>query len=563
MRMTVTHNISTYFRTVILVLLACMLPDIASAGVVYSETTGEWILSKEPKYGTLGVVTSSTPEDKNDKSGMAAPYDEFKCDKSYRLSDVEIKHSTLTGLSKGSYIVSLRVRAYRNSNTWNPSGISVKANTKTVKLSDVGTQFTYNRSRGYYADVIIPVEVTDGKIDVSLVVSSAECYWLSFKNLTVISVGKDTGVLIHCKGIVSEMGTPPEGLLVDYKTKTDDPRLADGVTLQRTHEFTHDIYVMPGAAYTLEPFSDFHEYHSDHGYVYTYIRWFDYRTDVKSSRLTSITDCPAVEIGGAGHFGGLIINSNKPKGASCITYTAPKDVDDDIFDIVAVEVSNSASSSNIKSTTVNSKTFSMVNEPTLQYRHIFVIHNAKRIADEISASTTANAAYVDKTRIKLMCPEGTPFQYPLPNYEYRGWGTNVKPTGYYYKSGANSYSPVYHYRIELLNAVNGSVIGSTIASDLSYKSGRTTYYKEAETNDEIEAGFCTNMKDNLVYAYKCVAGYDRVMYLKKPVVGKYIIKIYAIDMSSNSDKNYTNIYIYIIQIIQKKNCCFFRNMNWT
>lgn len=345
----------------------------------------------------------------------------------------------------------------------------------------------------------------------------------------------------HYQGVVSTMGTPPAGLKTDYKTNADDPRLADGVTLQRAHEYVHDIYVMPGDKYTLEPFSDYHSVSGpdSYGYKYTYNRWYDYCTDGTSSRLSSDNsnnNYKSVNIANKGFFGGPALKNyssdySKNSSGSRIIYTAPQS-NDSIFDIIAIDVSND------NKTSIYNTTSKVLTEPTLQYRHLFVIHNAKKLAEEMSASAEANQNYIEKTRIKLMCPAGTPFQYPLPNYEYRGWGTNAKPTGYYYKTGDNEFSPVYHYRIEILDATTGTIIGSTTDSYAYEKNGTTTrgskLSKNSSTSDGDEATLCGKLQDNLVYSYKCIDGYDRVMYLKKPQVGKYIIRIYAVTTTSNS-----------------------------
>lgn len=348
----------------------------------------------------------------------------------------------------------------------------------------------------------------------------------------------------HSQGVTSTMGTPPEGLMTGYKTKADDPRLADGVTLQRAHEYVHNIYIRPGESTILEPFSDFHSANeSTWGYKYTYNRWYDYRTDNISSRLSSPGgNYQSVAFAGKGHWGGSALSGlgvEHRYSGSRINYQAPNN-NDSIFDIIAIEVSNSATSSIYNST---SKTLT---EPTLQYRHIFVIHNALKLADDMTSSADANKKYIEKTRIKLMCPAGTPFQYPLPEYEYRGWGDKAKPTGFYYKTGDNKYSPVYHYRIEILDATTGTVIGSTTDSYAYDKDGTTTkgskLGKANSASDSDEATLCGKFQGNLVYSYKCIDGYDRVMYLKKPEVGKYIIRIYAVTTSSNSS-DYTSIKI--------------------
>lgn len=678
--------------------------DIVFFEEASTNATDGWTIDALPDGHNFQVNTWSN-EGNDDGTNMTTPFVEYWRIYSGNLNNATLSRN-LTGFQPGTYTVSLKVRAYKERSTEIPDGSTVTFTANGVSYPFSGTTKSYddsNNDRDYawrYEEYSVPVTVgTDGKIDLSITLNGAKFNWISLKDLEITFTNYTS--FEHYKGIVSEMGTPPEGFKVDFKTSADDPRLASGVTLQRAHEYTHDIYVLPGQTYTLEPFSDFHTHATNNGYMQQYIRWYDYRTDATSDRLGQYHDNRGYEIAGKGYFGSTLISGNQNDAASCI-YTAPTNSDESILDIIAIDVSCDATPLKVD----KENNYALV-EPTLQYRHIFVIHNAKQLADEISGSKTSNENYVNNHRIKLMCPEGTPFQYRLDNYEYRGFGNDSKPTGLYYKTSGGNYENVYHYRVETLvkngndyevlgstiynksldqngngfhtlnttqykkeqgqnnnNAVvvtpnaigeyvvnvpakqnggqawdsqfwikldaplaNGSVyhlkfkykasvnanvetqchkgnpgddnnylhyacIGSpafetewktyegdytvpnecgdnfqSIAFNLTQNDNNVIYYfkdieirypisgdnigatgKKLDTDNESdETAVCNNMESvafngnnySLAYTYKCIEGYDRAIYIKKPVVGEYLIRIYAID--SNNGSSYTDI----------------------
>ncbi len=459
---------------------------------------------------------------------------------------------TVTGLENGQYKVTLDFAAISQYATAdNISGCGFYCNNQNIGVSGVGFLCNY-----YWTDddnhghdgtmrtgtVEFYVNVTDGKIEYKIDFANPNFNWFLFNNFKYEKQGNQNGVFIHYQGRASEMTNPPAGLKTDFKTHDDDPRIAEGATIQRAHEYTHDVYVMPGGKITLEPFSDFHERPEYHD---VYQRWYNYKTDMTTSRLTVngatvYKDANDVE---RGFFGGSAFNQDRIVGTTA-EYTAPNS-NDDIFDVIAVDVANETTDYRISTNPLT--------EPTLSFRHIFVVHNAKKLAEDMTGSSDKNKDYINAHRIKLTCPEGTPFQYRLDNYEYRGWHGNDKPTGYYYKSGSDSYSPVYHYRIELRKINNGGmgsdIVGST-AGNYSYDSdGKKigNYLNKQVMSHPIhseEETVCNNMQDNLVYTYKCTQGYDRMLYWKKPTVGNYKIIIYALDATNPDADTYKDISIY-------------------
>ena len=173
------------------------------------------------------------------------------------LTDGKITHETISAVPNGRYRLSLDYIAISGSGN-DPAGAYFDINGDTgSRITSFGTVGSDGSSRWRKGTLVKDIMITNGKLDFSIVLEGANFNWILFKNLKLES-WKDFRYFEHYQGIVSEMGTAPEGLKTDYKTSTDDPRLESGVTLQRAHEYTHDIYLLPGQTYDLEPFSDFH-----------------------------------------------------------------------------------------------------------------------------------------------------------------------------------------------------------------------------------------------------------------------------------------------------------------
>lgn len=333
--------------------------------------------------------------------------------------------------------------------------------------------------------------------------------------------------------VYDSMGTPPDNLKVGgssgykqaYKMKgnaPDDPRLNEGVTIQRTHEYEHEIYLLPGETVDLTPFSDFGstEWRA-YNYMEQYVRWYDYRSDLRSNKLVfDKRDGLNVSTLDKGHFAWNLREDNqKPKDewrrtreGSLAHYTADSNPTADangVIDIIAIEAGGTFDWD--KAEWNETKKAYVAKEPTLLWRHTFVIKDAKRRSDEMFASATANTNYINKHKIKLMCPANVPFQYPLPCQEYVGTGAE-RPTNYYYLKD-DVYTPIYHYTIDTykLNAEG------------------TAYEKLGSRNHRYAGGsYSDEVMAQLAYPYKELDGYNRVFYIKNPEVGKYKIIINAL-----------------------------------
>ena len=389
------------------------------------------------------------------------------------------------------------------------------------------------------------------------------------------------------------MGTPPDNLAVNgssgykqaYKVQgnaPDDPRLNEGVTIQRTHEYEHVLYTLPGQTINLTPFSDFDypnvtndkEYSSAYNYRERYIRWYDYPSDKRSTVLAfDPRNGHKVSALEKGHFAwnNTGFNNYRTREGSVAKYTAPEESDDDgVFGVIALEAANVFNWDNAEWDAT--KQAYLVKEPTLQWRHTFVIKNARVRADEMFDTQEKNSTYITNNKIKLMCPANVPFQYPLPSYEYATAGAH-HPTDFYYADNNGVYTPVYHYSIKTERWDGSSYVNlGTKTIKTTYIPGELTTPSEAEINavpdarivtlteeekkdktqeqinaliakkidaltdeqkstlrtEAAKADKTTAVTKQLAMSYKTLQGYNRVFYMQEPQEGKYQITIYAL-----------------------------------
>ena len=352
------------------------------------------------------------------------------------------------------------------------------------------------------------------------------------------------------------------GYKSEWKTSEDDSRLTEGVTIQRTHEYEHVIYVLPGTTVNLTPFSDFdyanvtndNGYNNAYNYREQYIRWYDYNTDLRSNNL-SFDPRNGHEVNALdnGHFAWNLRNDGcRTREGSVAKYTADSEPTVDangVIDVIALEAGNVF---DINDGRWDNDIY-VIKEPTLQWRHTFVIKDARTRADEMEAN---NANYIAKNKITLMCPANTPFQYPLPCFEYAKNGTD-HPTDYYKKNGDN-YEAIQHYLIET-----------------TYNSNKNSTYLTFDSEGNAVINYTNGGLNNneTAYSFKEKDGYNRVFYMLKPQVGTYTIKIFALESGNtagmqlmeyelkvlppkdgvmvNSETLYNNSYAYKNQIPEK------------
>ena len=283
-----------------------------------------------------------------------------------------------------------------------------------------------------------------------------------------------------------------------WKTNVDDPRINSGATIQRVHELESDVWVIPGQEVKLIPFSDF-DWDGRTQYYDNYVRWYDYTTDSRSSKLQFPGQ--GVITLDKGVLGGLYLTSNRLNGSYSM-YHSSADASKDVLDVIAMDASATMSDANMMNT--SEEGCKTINEPTLLFRHIFNVRNAKRRADEMTADVTANNNYITAHRIQLMAPKGVPFQYRLDCPESNLWDDTATPTDYWYKKSDGSYGQVWHYVVE--TKFNGN-----------------TY--ETKNNETMEPG--------RAYTYKARGNMNLMLYMLDPQVGTYEITLYAADKDGN------------------------------
>ena len=307
---------------------------------------------------------------------------------------------------------------------------------------------------------------------------------------------------------------PPSSLQYpggSWKTSTDDPRINADEHIQRVHELESDVWVFPGQEARLKPFSDF-DLESRTQYYENYVRWYDYTKDAKSNKL-DFPNGQVVHSLEKGVLGGLYLTSNRKNGSYSIYHSAA-DATGDILDVIAMDASATLSDTHLTRSNDNPPETGIMTiaEPTLLFRHIFNVRNAKLRADDMTADETSNNNYIDAHRIKLMAPKGVPFQYRLDSPESNLWDDTATPTDYWYKKSDGSYGQVWHYVVE-------------------------TKFNGATYETKNTGGVFASMQEGKAYTYKERDNMNMMLYMLNPQVGTYEITLYA------ADKNGNKIYI--------------------
>ena len=379
----------------------------------------------------------------------------------------------------------------------------------------------------------------------------------------------------HYQGVLSTMGELPTDLQMKgittadnenyYKTSTDDSRLNDDVKLQYTHEYERTVYAMPGQSIKLKPFSDIN--HTGN-YYEKYTRWYDYTTDkntdnlsfeeVETNDLLMVDQNGGVLNTGYGYFGGSILTGNRVIGTEA-TFTAPEEITGDYY--IAMDLS-CRTTEDILYIDENK-----LREPTLQYRHIFTIKDAREWAKSLSESVESNKSYVKPQ--KYAAPAGTRFQIRLPFQEPRRplyetyYDESVKrrrykklgerPSEYWYITGEGrdgetyTYGQVYRYKVETYrkDAITGNVetfLGSSVVRQAFIDGNGDMGYWGTQNLFTLPDGTTIDnrLPEGIAYTEKTTTdnNYFRAINIDNPQAGDYIIRIYGL----NSDGG--DIYIY-------------------
>lgn len=244
---------------------------------------------------------------------------------------------------------------------------------------------------------------------------------------------------------VSTSVSAQSSVFAHYKGVNDMPYIRNpyGIEMQQVHEYEYTYYVTAGKKVDLLlPFQGY--YSTDyttklHDEPKGYIRWYDYKTDMKSNSLVIwspnhgfLQDVKDKDGKSRGYFGW----KNNPKSENAgptiathgVQYVVPADAADSAWEgeEIACDVSKYTDFDPVVSGT--SQYFT--HEPTLQIRYIFHIRPAKAIAENIIKTTatdlrsaTSDLTIEDNRRIVFGAMDGDAKMSIRVNY---------KPSNYYF-----------------------------------------------------------------------------------------------------------------------------------
>ncbi|WP_308243614.1 hypothetical protein [uncultured Prevotella sp.] len=177
--------------------------------------------------------------------------------------------------------------------------------------------------------------------------------------------------------------------------------------MQQVHEYEYTYYVTKGENIELPlPFEGYSNNDNKLDEPKGYIRWYDYKTDMKATNLSiydSTNSLLKTVCDADGKDRGLFSWKNKtnsePHGPNRYTigvsYTAPADADNEDWagEDIACDVSrytdfNAVTVTSEDGTATTDQVFT--HEPTLQIRYIFHIRSAKQMAENIIKTTSAD-----------------------------------------------------------------------------------------------------------------------------------------------------------------------------
>lgn len=210
---------------------------------------------------------------------------------------------------------------------------------------------------------------------------------------------------------------------------------------QQAPTLVHDVYVKPGEYVHLRPFSDIRT-NGGLNYVQKYVRWYDFKTDRKCDNLIfpmdyiqTVDDFHTYQYEyiiphQSGHFAGISFPSiqyAQKRGwgynsaeliGSMATYHAPSEptVEEKW---IAVDFAQEASMRPGMNYEINLNGNDDIYEPTLAFRHIFHIMDAKTFAEKFGKDAETNKKYIAAHRREVTARAGEDFQMRLdgtPSY---------------------------------------------------------------------------------------------------------------------------------------------------
>lgn len=354
--------------------------------------------------------------------------------------------------------------------------------------------------------------------------------------------------------------TPPD---YSYLTNSEDTRIATGQHRQRTHVTEHIVYAMPGEMVLLIPNYGLPAWNGS--YSIDFRHWYNYRTGghvlgPNGERLLDfLMDGDQIHYNQSyGFFGftGLETEFRKRPNdsdntgcrnfdfyGSAATFYYPKDPYTDPKD--AITFKNSAGNTvseyviaadfghkiNVGGNLTVDFANKTINEPTVNYRHIFRIRNGKEIADQISGSKANAEKYLQEHTKHITARAGVMFQTRL-DFHTAGWQKHNIPGNYYYKKSDGSYGRIYgtKLQVEVLDTINPK----DVTNNMFYFIGGVQTPIKAKKGDVFYSLNGDNQSTNgeLLVDRFVRAASDRT------VKGRFLVKLVGVDREGNELKVY-------------------------
>lgn len=354
--------------------------------------------------------------------------------------------------------------------------------------------------------------------------------------------------------------TPPD---YSYLTNSEDTRIAAGQHRQRTHVTEHIVYAMPGEMVLLIPNYGLPAWNGS--YSIDFRHWYNYRTGghvlgPNGERLLDfLMDGDQIHYNQSyGFFGftGLETEFRKRPNdsdntgcrnfdfyGSAATFYYPKDPYTDPKD--AITFKNSAGNTvseyviaadfghkiNVGGNLTVDFANKTINEPTVNYRHIFRIRNGKEIADQISGSKANAEKYLQEHTKHITARAGVMFQTRL-DFHTAGWQKHNIPGNYYYKKSDGSYGRIYgtKLQVEVLDTINPK----DVTNNMFYFIGGVQTPIKAKKGDVFYSLNGDNQSTNgeLLVDRFVRAASDRT------VKGRFLVKLVGVDREGNELKVY-------------------------
>ena len=256
-------------------------------------------------------------------------------------------------------------------------------------------------------------------------------------------------------------------------------------TLQAAHEKEYDVYVIPGDVVPLVPYNGMtREWYRD-----GYVRWYNYDTDqkiadkyfgyhVNPSLAWQIPDGTVSSTAPGKPVGGLIGGISTLNTLSALTgnnfglgttawnrsYFAQFHVpagDTEPFDgmkVAADYTMNWNPDRGYQDNLISSDADGNITfiEPPVNYRAVFVIHDGRKFAEEISGSRAMNQRYIEKHRRTVSAAPGKDFTIRLDFTEPNEPDQPSLHSNIYYKKADGSYGRVCRFLVMTDGAENGT-----------------------------------------------------------------------------------------------------------